>query len=164
MNRNSYTDNLSDDLYLLSFGFTYPAYGDVFQAPHFGEDGGYEILTKGNKILLLFYIGDFDGPECTPLMRKTFTIPVKPVAKAKAKKTTTRKSPAKKGKAKTTKKTVGRKAPTLSATKRKVGTRMRGNDGKMWQVKKSGKSQRWMAGAETQTFRSSIDSKFDELL
>ena len=42
----------------------------------------------------------------------------------------------------------GRKAPTISATKRKVGTRMRGNDGKMWQVKKSGKSQRWMAGAE----------------
>ena len=26
---------------------------------------------------------------------------------------------------------------------------MRGNDGNMWQVKKSGKSQRWMAGAET---------------
>ena len=26
---------------------------------------------------------------------------------------------------------------------------MRGNDGKMWEVKKSGKSQRWMAGAET---------------
>jgi hypothetical protein len=42
-----------------------------------------------------------------------------------------------------------RKGPTISATKRKVGTRMRGNDGKMWQVKKAGKSQRWMAGAET---------------
>jgi len=42
-----------------------------------------------------------------------------------------------------------RKAPTISATKRKIGTRMRGNDGKMWQVKKAGKSQRWMAGAET---------------
>jgi hypothetical protein len=25
---------------------------------------------------------------------------------------------------------------------------MRGNNGKMWEVKKSGKSQRWMAGAE----------------
>ena len=48
----------------------------------------------------------------------------------------------------TRKKKTGRKAPTLSATKRKIGTRMRGNDGKMWQVKKSGKSQRWMAGAE----------------
>ena len=42
-----------------------------------------------------------------------------------------------------------RKGPTISATKRKVGTRMRGNDGKMWEVKKAGKSQRWMAGAET---------------
>ena len=44
----------------------------------------------------------------------------------------------------------GRKAPTISATKRKIGTRMRGNDGNMWQVKKSGKSQRWMAGAESE--------------
>jgi len=43
---------------------------------------------------------------------------------------------------------IGRKAPTISATKRKIGTRMRGNDGKMWEVKKAGKSQRWMAGAE----------------
>ena len=90
--------------------------------------------------------------------------------KPKAKKTTTRKSKPKATK-KTTrkasaKKKTGRKAPTISATKRKIGTRMRGNDGKMWQVKKSGKSQRWMAGAETQTqtFHSSIDSKFDELL
>ena len=87
---------------------------------------------------------------------------IKKAAKPKAKKTTTRKSkPKPKAKAKT-----GRKAPTISATKRKIGTRMRGNDGNMWQVKKSGKSQRWMAGAETQTqtFHSSIDSKFDELL
>jgi len=64
----------------------------------------------------------------------------KPQPKPKAKKTTTRKA---KPKAK-----AGRKAPTISATKRKIGTRMRGNDGKMWEVKKSGKSQRWMAGAE----------------
>jgi len=64
----------------------------------------------------------------------------KPKAKV-AKKTTTRKA---KPKAK-----AGRKAPTISATRRKIGTRMRGNDGKMWEVKKSGKSQRWMAGAET---------------
>ena len=87
---------------------------------------------------------------------------IKKAAKPKAKKTTTRKSkPKPKAKAKT-----GRKAPTISATKRKIGTRMRGNDGNMWQVKKSGKSQRWMAGAETQTqtFHSSIDSIFDELL
>ena len=140
MDNNSYDALLSDDLYYMKNGLGH--------SPHFGEDGGYEILTKGNKILLLFYIGDFDYPICTPLMKKTFTIPVKPVAKAKAKKTTTRKSPAKKGKAKTTKKTVGRKAPTISATRRKIGTRMRGNDGNMWEVKKSGKSQRWIAGAE----------------
>ena len=94
----------------------------------------------------------------------------KPQPKPKAKKTTTRKAKPKATK-KTTrkasaKKKTGRKAPTISATKRKIGTRMRGNDGNMWQVKKSGKSQRWMAGAETQTqtFHSSIDSKFDELL
>ena len=97
-------------------------------------------------------------PKPKARAKKTTT---KPKAKA-AKKTTTRKAkPKAKAKAKT-----GRKAPTISATKRKIGTRMRGNDGKMWQVKKSGKSQRWMAGAETQTqtFHSSIDSKFDELL
>ena len=94
----------------------------------------------------------------------------KPQPKPKAKKTTTRKAKPKATK-KTTrkasaKKKTGRKAPTISATRRKIGTRMRGNDGNMWQVKKSGKSQRWMAGAETQTqtFHSSIDSKFDELL
>ena len=97
-------------------------------------------------------------PKPKARAKKTTT---KPKAKA-AKKTTTRKAkPKAKAKAKT-----GRKSPTISATKRKIGTRMRGNDGKMWQVKKSGKSQRWMAGAETQTqtFHSSIDSKFDELL
>ena len=88
----------------------------------------------------------------------------KPKARKKpTKKTTTRKAkaPAKKAKPKarktTRKKKTGRKAPTLSATKRKIGTRMRGNDGKMWQVKKSGKSQRWMAGAET--FESPVSCK-----
>jgi hypothetical protein len=138
----------------------------IYVPDHFSEDGGWQVLVKGNQALLLYYIADFDGPYSTPLMRKTFNLsPVKATktakkAKPKAKKTTTRKAKPK-AKAKT-----GRKAPTISATKRKVGTRMRGNDGKMWQVKKSGKSQRWMAGAETQTqtFRSSIDSKFDELL
>ena len=49
---------------------------------------------------------------------------------------------------KSAKKKKDRKAPSISATKRKIGTRMRGNDGKMWEVKKAGKSQRWMAGAE----------------
>ena len=57
--------------------------------------------------------------------------------------------PKTKSKSKKTKAKAGRKAPTISATRRKIGTRMRGNDGKMWQVKKAGKSQRWMAGAES---------------
>jgi hypothetical protein len=43
----------------------------------------------------------------------------------------------------------GRKGPDISATKRKIGTRMRGNDGNMWEVKPAGKSQRWVRGAET---------------
>jgi len=60
-------------------------------------------------------------------------------------KTTAKKSVAKpKAKAKS-----GRKGPDISATKRKIGTRMRGNDGKMWEVKPAGKSQRWVRGAET---------------
>ncbi len=78
---------------------------------------------------------------------------IKPKPKARAKKATT-KPKAKVAKKTTTRKAkpkakAGRKAPTISATRRKIGTRMRGNDGKMWEVKKSGKSQRWMAGAET---------------
>ena len=96
-----------------------------YSLDHMGEDGDWEILTKDNKILLLYYYADDE--LSTRLMRKTFTVP-KTKAKPKAK--------------------TGRKAPTISATKRKIGTRMRGNDGKMWEVKKSGKSQRWMAGAE----------------
>ena len=77
----------------------------------------------------------------------------KPKPKAKAK---SRLSIAKGSKPGTLVKT-GRKAPTISATKRKIGTRMRGNDGKMWEVKKSGKSQRWMAGAE-ETLHSETDA------
>lgn len=155
-------EQIMSETYMVFNGTAY--WKDTYDPDHMGEEGEWTILTKDNKVLLFYYYSDWENT--TTVMRKTFTIPVKPVAKAKAKKTTTRKSPAKKGKAKTTKKTVGRKAPTISATKRKVGTRMRGNDGKMWEVKKSGKSQRWMAGAETQTqtFHSSIDSKFDELL
>jgi hypothetical protein len=65
-----------------------------------------------------------------------------PAKKAKPK-ATTRKAKAK-PKAK-----AGRKSPDISATKRKIGTRMRGNDGKMWEVKPAGKSQRWVRGAET---------------
>jgi len=43
----------------------------------------------------------------------------------------------------------GRKGPALSATSVKRGTRKRGNDGNMWEVRKSGKSQRWFKGAES---------------
>jgi hypothetical protein len=57
--------------------------------------------------------------------------------------------PTAKAKPKATKAKSGRKAPTISATKRKIGTRMRGNDGNMWEVKPAGKSQRWVRGAET---------------
>ena len=42
----------------------------------------------------------------------------------------------------------GRKSPALSATSVKRGTRKRGNDGNMWEVRRSGKSQRWFKGAE----------------
>jgi len=110
----------------------------IYVPDHFAEDGGWQVLVKGNQALLLYYIADYDGPVSTPLMRKTFNL-----SPVKATKTAKKAKPKAKAKAKT-----GRKAPTISATKRKIGTRMRGNDGKMWQVKKSGKSQRWMAGAE----------------
>ena len=111
-----------------------------YSPDHMGEDGDWEILTKDNKIMLLYYYADDE--LSTRLMRKTFTTSTtpKPRAKASAKKTTTRKS---KPKAKT-----GRKGPDISATKRKIGTRMRGNDGNMWEVKPAGKSQRWVRGAE----------------
>ena len=46
----------------------------------------------------------------------------------------------------------GRKGPALSATSVKRGTRRRGNDGNMWEVRKSGKSQRWFKGAESFEF------------
>ncbi len=96
---------------------------------------------------------------------------IKPKPKARAKKTTT-KPKAKAAKKTTTRKAkpkakTGRKAPTISATRRKIGTRMRGNDGKMWEVKKSGKSQRWMAGAETfdsetENNRSALEKAIEE--
>ena len=37
----------------------------------------------------------------------------------------------------------GRKGPSLSATSVKQGTQRKGNDGKIWEVRKAGKSQRW---------------------
>jgi hypothetical protein len=141
MDNNSYDALLSDDLYYMENSFEIN--GD-FHSPHFGEDGDYEILTKGNKILLLFYIGDFDYPVCTPLMKKTFTMPTKPVAKAKPK--ATKKSTAKaKPKAKPkTKYVLGkkdrptdvkkRKSPPYSAKQFPKGARKKGNNGKMWTI------------------------------
>jgi hypothetical protein len=41
-----------------------------------------------------------------------------------------------------------RKGPNTSATSFNLGTRKRGNDGKMWTVKRSGNSKRWIRGAE----------------
>ena len=37
----------------------------------------------------------------------------------------------------------GRKGPAISAKAVRVGTRKRGNDGRMWQVRRAGQSQRW---------------------
>ena len=84
----------------------------------------------------------FEGPKSVQKQLKALLpfIEGKVTVKPKAQKTTTRKS---KPKAKT-----GRKGPDISATKRKIGTRMRGNDGNMWEVKPAGKSQRWVRGAE----------------
>ena len=53
----------------------------------------------------------------------------------------------------------GRKGPALSATSVKRGTRRRGNDGNMWEVRKSGKSQRWFKGAESFEGEDSEESK-----
>ncbi len=132
--RCKYERHIMDETIQVLNGTSYWKKPGDYSPDHMGEDGDWEILTKDNKIMLLYYYADDE--LSTRLMRKTFTVP-KTKAKPKA---TTRKA---KPKAKT-----GRKAPTISATKRKIGTRMRGNDGKMWEVKKSGKSQRWMAGAE----------------
>jgi hypothetical protein len=103
-----------------------------YSPDHMGEDGDWEILTKDNKIMLLYFYADDE--LSTRLMRKTFTTSTKASAKAKPK---------------ATKAKAGRQSPDISATKRKIGTRMRGNDGNMWEVKPAGKSQRWVRGAET---------------
>ena len=104
-----------------------------------------EIWTKDNQIVMVWQFKHHDHGDASPWLEQTFTLPTKSKPKT-AKKTTTRKAKPKAAKKLTAK--TGRKAPTISATRRKIGTRMRGNDGKMWEVKKSGKSQRWIAGAE----------------
>lgn len=56
----------------------------------------------------------------------------------------------------------GRKGPSLSATSVKRGTRKRGNDGKMWEVRKSGRSQRWFRGAESFEALGEPDAPYDQ--
>ena len=78
--------------------------------------------------------------------------PPKPKAKAKSSgsKTSKRKGMARrKAKPKSRSSDVKkRKGPNTSATSFNLGTRKKGNDGKMWTVKRSGKSKRWVRGAE----------------
>ena len=78
--------------------------------------------------------------------------PSKPKAKAKSSgsKTSKRKGMARrKAKPKSRSSDVTkRKGPNTSATSFNLGTRKKGNDGTMWTVKRSGKSKRWVRGAE----------------
>jgi len=78
--------------------------------------------------------------------------PSKPKAKAKSSgsKTSKRKGMARrKAKPKTRSSDLKkRKGPNTSATSFNLGTRKKGNDGKMWTVKRSGQSRRWVRGAE----------------
>ncbi len=125
---------------------------DIYNAVHHfaGELGGYgAMMKKGNQYRLIMTGGTDDDEAAywsNPVVQFALKgsptsgkAPPKPRPKTKAKKTTRKRS---------AKKKTGRKAPTISATRRKIGTRMRGNDGKMWEVKRSGKSQRWIRGAE----------------
>ena len=102
-----------------------------YNPDHMGEDGGWEILTKDNKIMLLYFYANDE--LSTRLMRKTFTVPKAPARKPKAKK------PAAKPKAKKPKASAkkARPSPSQSAAATKVGTRKRGNDGFMWEVKRN---------------------------
>ena len=100
-----------------------------------GELGGCAaLMNKGNEYRLIFTDGSNDdesGFWSKPVTQIAFKSTVsKPKAKAPARKP---KPAAKKTKPKAT----TRKSPTISATKRKIGTRMRGNDGFMWEVKKN---------------------------
>lgn len=116
----------------------------VVENPDFYEYWDYPAsLKKQVKALIPALKGVKAKPAAKP--KKA---PAKPAAKktapVKAKKPAAKAKSKPKAKAKS-----GRKGPDISATKRKIGTRMRGNDGKMWEVKPAGKSQRWVRGAET---------------
>ena len=126
--------------------------GKIEQAPEMGDTSVREKAPASFRYLQNYDTDDYEvweyiveswnytdgGPKSIKKQLKALLPIIE--GKVTAKPKTTKKS---KAKAKT-----GRKAPTISATRRKIGTRMRGNDGNMWEVKKSGKSQRWMAGAE----------------
>ena len=126
--------------------------GKIEQAPEMGDTSVRERAPASFRYLQNYDTDDYEvweyivqswnytdgGPKSIKKQLKALLPIIE--GKVTAKPKTTKKS---KAKAKT-----GRKAPTISATRRKIGTRMRGNDGNMWEVKKSGKSQRWMAGAE----------------
>jgi hypothetical protein len=112
----------------------------VVEEPDFYEYWDYPASLKKQVKALIPALKGVKATKPKKAPAKPAEAPAKPAAKktapakakkpaAKAKKTTTRKSKPK-AKAKS-----GRKGPDISATKRKIGTRMRGNDGNMWEVK-----------------------------
>jgi len=116
-----------------------------YNPDHMGEDGDWQILTKDNKILLFYYYANDE--LTTRLMRKTFTVPkakpaakkpkAKPKAKAPAKKPVAKPRAKAKPKPRTKTTSKARPSPSQSAAATKVGTRKRGNDGFMWEVKQN---------------------------
>ena len=103
-----------------------------------GELGGCAaLMNKGNEYRLIFTNGSNDdeaGYWSKPVTQIAFKSNAsKPTAKPK--KASARKPAAKKPKAKATQK--ARPSPSQSAAATKVGTRKRGNDGLMWEVKKN---------------------------
>tara|TARA_A200000159_G_scaffold132848_1_gene130643 strand:- start:666 stop:1112 length:447 start_codon:yes stop_codon:yes gene_type:complete len=117
-----------------------------YSPDHMGEDGDWEILTKDNKILLLYFYADDE--LSTRLMRKTFIVPKakaanKPKAKPKAKPKPKAKASKPKAKPKT-RYILGkkdrptdlkkRKSPPYSAKQFPKGARKKGNNGKMWTI------------------------------
>jgi len=131
--------------------------------PHFSQHHGtrgwklsgfmdQEIWTKGNKITLVWQFTDEDD-VMSQWFDHTFTVVSPPKAakpKSSGSKTSKRKGMARrKAKPKTRSSDLKkRKGPNTSATSFNLGTRKKGNDGKMWIVKRSGQSRRWVRAAE----------------
>jgi hypothetical protein len=118
----------------------------------FGELGGCAaLMNKGNEYRLIFTYGSDDdeaGYWSKPVTKIAFkSTAAKAKAKAPAKKPAAKKpkakprakAPARKPKAKKPKASAkkARPSPSQSAAATKVGTRKRGNDGFMWEVKKN---------------------------